>query len=1084
MRYQRPIGVRLGARRARLWGAAALVCAIWLVAPAPMAGQDQTPGTGNDKDDAPKTLPLEPERTIAFTTDEATWLSLTISPDGRTIAFELLGDIYTLPIEGGEAKLISGGLSFDSQPAWSPDGRFITFLSDRTGSENLWIMKPDGSGAAQVSKEARREWASPSWTPDSEYVLVSKARDLFSPYEIWQYHRDGGSGLRVSKAPPATGSAAPAAAISSAPNHMGVVASKNGRYLYYASKNGGFSYNATFPMWQVARLDRETGETETLTGAAGSAVRPVLSPDGSSLVYGTRFDTETGLRIRNLETGDDRWLIHPIQRDDQESRFTRDLLPGYAFTPDGRSVVVTSGGRMQRVDVSTGDASVIPFTARVSQAVGPSLTIEDRVETGPVVVRHVASPALSPDGRRVAFTAVDRLWVMDLPGGEPRRLTTGDAREFMPVWTSDGRSIVYVTWGDAGGHIMRISADGGQPTALTRRAGFYSDPVLSPDGSKIVFLSGPRQARLEGESASLAMRWIPASGGESAMIAPARTGSAPHFAGDGSRIYYTAGGAGLASMRLDGSDRRTHVKITGRGEPEPASASTIMLAPDGKRALAFVNGQIYLVTVPPPGAELLTINVDSPAVPVRKLTDLGGEFMQWSADGAHATWALGAVIFRLPASMAGDAKPEESRVTIELPRHAPEGSVVLRGATVVTMKGHEIVRNADLLVTGNRIAAIGRRGRVGAPSGARVIDVSGKTIIPGFVDVHAHLRLPRLVHDAQIWSYVANLAYGVTTTRDPQTSTTDVFSYGDLVEIGETIGPRIFATGPGVFSATDFKKYEDADAVLKRYKEYFRTNTLKAYLVGDRNQRQWVVQAARKYGIMPTTEGALDLKLNLTHVADGFSGNEHSFPIVPVYKDVVEFVAQSGMFYTPTLLVLYGGPWAENYYYQTTNVHDDAKLRRFVPHSEIDRRAKRRPWVADDEHAFTRHAKVLADIVKAGGRVGMGSHGQLQGLGAHWEIWAMQSGGMSPHDTLRAATIFGAEAIGYSADLGSIEAGKLADLIVLDRDPLSDIRNTNSIRYVMKNGELFQGDTLDQIWPRRKPLEPLYFWDQDPPAKR
>jgi hypothetical protein len=400
------------------------------------------------------------------------------------------------------------------------------------------------------------------------------------------------------------------------------------------------------------------------------------------------------------------------------------------------------------------------------------------------------------------------------------------------------------------------------------------------------------------------------------------------------------------------------------------------------------------------------------------------------------------------------------------------------------MNGAEVIENGDILIKDNRIEQVGRRGQVKAPSGVRTIDVAGKTIMPGLIDVHAHIWPAWDIHKTQVWEYLANLAYGVTTTRDPQTATTDVLSYRDMVETGQMIGPRVFGTGPGVFSQDNVQSLDEARDVLKRYSQYWDTKTIKQYMAGNRQQRQWIIMAAKEQKLMPTLEGGLDLKLNLTQILDGYPGLEHTLPIMPLYKDVTQLVAQSGVVYTPTLLVQYGGPWAENYFYESTDVHGDAKMRRFTPHKDLDGDVLRRPWFHEQEYSFPLAAKVLADIAAAGGKIGLGGHGQRQGIQCHWELWAIASGGMPNQDVLKVGTINGAEALGMARDLGTIEQGKLADLVVLDRNPLENIRNTNSVRFVMKNGELYDAETLDQIWPQQKKLPRQYWWDLEPTMRK
>jgi Tol biopolymer transport system component len=1082
-------------------------------------------------------LPLKAARNVEFTTTEGTWLSLDVSPDGKAIVFDLVGDLYTIPFSGGDAKKITSGLGFNSQPRFSPDGKKIAFVSDRGGAENIWISDADGGNAKQLSQDEQSEFISPAWTPDGNYVIASRYVQFpVNVPELWMYHVKGGAGVQVTKS-----HTRPDVPTRRWTNALGVSPSRDGRYLYYTTRvspNG--LYNLVFPLSQITRRDLVTGDEDTLTDAPGSAFRPEISPDGNLLVYATRKETETGLRIRDLKTGEERWLQYPVQRDDQESLYTRDMLPTYAFTPDGKEVVAAYGGRIHRIPVAGGGATEIPFTAKISRELGPDLNLSLRVEEGPVKLRLIQQPSQSPNGKRLAFSALTHLYVMDIPGGTPKRLTTGDNREFMPAWSPDGQWIAYSTWTQDGGQIWKIRADGsGSPQQLTRVPAYYRDLAFSPDGKRLVALRGPRQGHVEQfdewdfRPVNYDLIWLSSDGGDTNLILPARGAAVPHFGPDPDRVYIYSE-AGLVSLRYDGTDRRAVVKVVGKawfpdpGSPEGNPADEVRISPDGKWAVARVTNQVYLLAIPRTGAETPVVDVSKSVVPLRKITEVGGDYMAFADDGKTLTWAEGSTFFRLPleqvefeapkkeeaakpegkpaekpkstknaktAAPAGDdkdkkdddkkppkLKPEVITVNLTFPRHTPSGEAVLRGARVITMHGDDILDNSDIVVKDNRILAVGKSGSVAVPAGAKVIDVSGKTIVPGFIDIHPHwTEIRRGVLDLQNWSFLANLAYGVTAGRDPQTATNDMFAYQDLVDTGDIIGPRPYSTGPGVFPDTDFQSLDDADDVVRRYHDFYRTTYLKSYMVGNRKQREWMVMACKKEGIMPTTEGGLDMKMDLTHAIDGFSGNEHSLPITPLFDDTVQFWSRSGIFYTPTLIVAYGGPWAEDYFYENSEVHDDPKVRRFLPHNIVDDHTRRRRlWVRNDELAFPRLAAQDAKLIKAGGRVCIGSHGQFQGLGYHWEMWALAQGGASNMDVLRSATIRGAEAMGYAQDLGSIEAGKLADFVVLDKNPLDDIHNTNTIVYVMKNGELFEGNTLNEIYPEQKPLPPLWWWSEKP----
>src|SRR6185503_11256143 len=544
--------------------------------------------------------------------------------------------------------------------------------------------------------------------------------------------------------------------------------------------------------------------------------------------------------------------------------------------------------------------------------------------------------------------------------------------------------------------------------------------------------------------------------------------------------------------------------------------------PDGKRALVRANRNVYMITVPPVAGTAPTVSAGaSSSMPTWRLTKVGGDFIGWTADSQAAYFSIGRSFFlhdiatQAEVDTANRAKAETEaeraaappsaeksaaqkpptppkiptleyephRVDVEImvDKDKPKGVIALRNARLITMKGDEVIAHGDIVITDNRITAIGPSGSVKIPAGAVVRNLSGKTIMPGLVDIHAHTWVSWGVHRNQVSQFLAQLAFGVTTQRDPQTSSEDALTYQDLMEVGQLIGPRLYSTGPGIFAADNIRSLDDARDVLRRYSDHYNTKTIKQYMVGDRKVRQWVIMAAKELGLTPTTEGGSNFTMNLTLMQDGYAGLEHTLPISPFFKDVVSLGAASQITYTPTLIVSYGGPIGRQYYVTHTAMDDEQKLRRFTPHDEMDK-WESTDWNRDDQYVFPLHAKQLAKWVEGGGRLGLGSHGEVQGIGAQWEMWMMASGGLKPHAVLKAATINSADAIGFAKELGSLEAGKLADLLVLDANPLDDLKNTAKIAEVMKNGRLYDAATLNETYPRQKALGTQWWWKLEPPA--
>ncbi len=1040
-------------------------------------------------------LPLQPARTIAFETDQGTWLSAAVAPDGRTILFDLLGDLYRMDSAGGEATRITQGMAFDSQPAWSPDGAHIAFLSDRSGAENVWIMRADGSDARQLTdNDGPNEFVSPAWSADGTALFVSLYRSDRNAIELWQYDVEDGTPEELSRRPSRPGRGRVPQVRGQlrderGSNALGASPSPDGRYVYYARRGGpAFEDDVRLPLWTIDRRELASGRTETIVADQGSAMRPVLSPDGSLLAYAVRKDGRTGLRVRDLATGADRLLAFPIQHDAQESLPTRDLVPGYAFTPDGAAIVLTRDGGFARIDVATGASQAIAFRARVELALGPQLRQEIVEPNGPVRARLIQEPRQSPDGKRLAFSALGRIYVMSLrAGATPRRLTRADGPpEFQPAWSPDGRSLAYVSWTAAdGGAIWLADASTGRTRRVTRPPAFYSDVVFAPDGTHLMALRSSAHDRRHtiqepqwtGRSGGFLRQAelveVALAGGAGRVLASGLMSGAPQFANDREDIYLNTD-AGLEAIRRDGSGRSLKLRATGLPYyfmHGPAPVSDIKLSPDGRHALILHTQQLYLVALDGKDGKddaREPIDLTVPSARVQRLTRVGADFSAWSQDGQTITWALGSTFFRRSLAATGVA-PDAYDARVELPRDTPTGTWVLRGATLVTMRGDEVIANADLVVRDNRIAALGPSGAVGLPHGAHVIDAAGQYVVPGYIDAHMHIGgVRRNVLEFDDWGVRAALAYGVTSALDPSSLSIDLFAYEDMVDAGLMTGPRLYTTGTAMFSFNHLVSLDDARDLLRRYRDFYRTRNVKQYRIGSRRARQWVAMAAGELGVMPTCEGALDMKLGLTQVLDGFAGNEHSLGVYPLYRDVVELLARSQTSSVLTLMISHGGPPAGADFVAREAAIDDDRIARLFPPHVRERAFARVPWVTPRDYVYGPMARDAAAIQRAGGVVGIGSHGNYPGIGTHWEMRAHAAGGMTPHEILRAATLGSATTIGRAAELGSLEPGKLADFVVLSANPLDDIGNAVSIRLVVKDGRVYEAETLDEVWPRQR----------------
>lgn len=1026
----------------------------------------------------------QPTRVINYTVDEGTWVSLDVSPDGQTIVFELVGDIYAMSITGGKAVPIATGLAFQSQPRFSPDGKSMVYISDESGSENVWIANADGTDAHNISNLARPFLLSPEWSPDGRmiYATVVDGQGIRSggttkgEAELWRFEVSTSKGTKFIAN--ANGPASPLIS-SPAPGPYSAHISHDGHSLYYTSVRPRAYGVRLGAVSHIMRRNLTTDAEERLWLEGTNAMKPVTSPDGHWLVYAAENRGLAGLKCRDLTTGTEFWLKDKMQRSELEARASRDVLPNYDFTPDSKHIMAAFGGKIHKLTIATKEDIIIPFTADVSMTLPERIHFPQRISDAPVKARILQHLAISDDGR-AALSTFGRIYLVDLATSRTKRLTNAQQpREFMPAWSPDGKWIVYASWSPQGGHLWRVSSKGeSAPVQLTQTAGFWIDPVWSPDGTRVFALYAPlstSRAIPGGPTGPEIMRppdtevvSISAQGGNHESIMRASNARHPHFVTANNRLFLSAA-EGLISVKTDGTDRKTHLQLASNPSPFAIpSLRAFKAAGDGAAALVLTGGSLYKVAL----STTEVTSFDSEDKNSLLSADSPRTF-SWSPSGKSLAYIVGTQIYSASANSPASAK--KTNITIELPRETTSSTVVLRGAKAITMKGDLIIPSSDLVVTNNRIAAIGKKGEVPVPKDATILDVSGKIIVPGFIDVHAHWTLRPELWEPECPSIYSNLAFGITTVRDPQ-SNPDIFGYADWMDTGEVPSPRIFSTGLGIFESSNIHSLDDARALIKPYRDQYKTSLMKFYLPGSRQQRQWLLTACREAGIMPTGEAGGDTKQVITHFLDGYTGNEHTLSVAPVYQDIAQLFARSGTTYTPTLLVSFGAGLPIYRVLAEERPYDNPKIKYFFPDGDVFLTSgKRGLWFPDEDMNYRDAGAGAYAVLKAGGRVALGGHGEMQGLSNHWEMKLMSDGGMPTLDILKAATLYGAETIGLSQDIGSLEAGKLADLLVLDNDPLEDIRNTTSIKYVMKNGRLYNGSSLDQLWPAKKQL-PAPWW--------
>ena len=1045
-----------------------------------------------------------PYQDVEFTTNEGTWMCLDVSPDGKTIVFDMLGDIYTLPIVGGTATCIRSGLAWEVQPRFSPDGAKISFTSDAGGGDNIWYMNADGSKAKQITKESFQLLNNAEWI-DNEYIVARKhftsTRSLGAG-EMWMYHLSGGSGIQLTKRK------------NDQQDVNEPAVSPDGRYIYFSEDmyGGGFfqyNKNPNTQIFAIRRYDRQEGKIEEVTGGAGGACRPQISPDGKWLAFVRRDDTKTVLCVRDLATGLEYPIYDGLDKDQQEAWTIFGCYPGFSWMPSDKAVLIWAGGKIKKIawsstyDPETLMLSIvkpavldIPFTCNVKTKVAETLRFENKVFENEFTAKAIRNAITSTDGKTLIFNAAGYLYRKNLPDGKPEKIAGSEnSLASEPAFSPDGKSLAYITWNDAErGSIQLLNASTPQ-TIKNLNNHIYRTPSFSPDGKQIVFRIQDGDDEMGPAMTNKPGIYICDLDGKNFQFISDQ-GENPKFSADGKRIFVQTGGAlfgaldkSLKSYDLNGKDEKVHVKSK--------YGHSFTISPDGKW-LAFIELHKTYICVFPETGKTLDLSADTKAFPVTVVSRDAGYNLHWSGDSQKLHYTLGEEYFSIDLKDrftylpgAPDSLPPLPeaglKIGLTLSTDKPEGTVIFENARIVTMEGDLVIENGAIVVYQNKIESVetmeaynSRRVKRAAP--VKIIDCKGKTILPGIIDVHAHPGNFRYgLNPQKQWEYHAQLAYGVTTQHDPSVNAEMAFSNAEMLKAGRMVGPRLYSTGTILYGADgDFKapinSLDDARSTLRRTKAW-GAFSVKSYNQPRREQRQQIIAAARELNMLVVPEGGSFFHHNLTQVVDGHTGIEHNIPVAPLYNDVVTLWGKTNTHNTPTLIVNYGGLNGEYQWYQNSEVWKKKPLLNFTPKHILDERSRHRTMAPEEEYqnGHILVSKSCTKLQNAGVNINLGAHGQLNGLGAHWELWMIQQGGMTNLQALRCATLNGAKYLGMDKEIGSLAAGKLADLIVMDKNPLENIQNTESIRYVMVNGRLYEAGTLNEIGNYDKKRSKFWF---------
>ncbi len=917
--------------------------------------------------------------------EEGTSFAVAVSPDGSRLVFDLQGTLWSLPVEGGDAEALTDGLGDDRLPDWSPDGSRLVFQSFRKGTWDIWSIGSDGSGLEPLT-ESTFDDREPDWSPDGSQVAF--ASDRSGNYDIWVLDVSSNELTRLSQG--------------ESEDYMPAW-SPDGSSIAFLSERGE---DGAAELWKI---DVGAGQEERMASFDGKAAAPAWSSDGKRIALRVlEFQSLTMMDSRFDEGISSQLVTLPSDGGELTQLYAGEDVDVFPFRPawtNAGDIFFTAEGKIRHLAAGTGDVETVPFRARVTLDRPAYRRREARIrEPGErFPVRGIVRPSVSPDGSRIAFTALGDLWMVPVEGGAPAPLTRDEYLDSDPSWSPDGQRLVFASdrmdTMDLWIKDVESSPRSGE-RQLTALPGAEIGPSWSPDGKWIAFLderSNVYAVEVEGGSEPRlihqTLRWAGL---------PSWSSDSRHLAVAVHEPFSTRFREGLNRIKVlsvDSEDERI-LDVPSKSFGSRDGDGPVW-SPDGRNLAFAMDGGIWILPVTAAG---------EPDGPLRKVVDEAADFIGWFPDSESLVYMASEELKRV------DVDSGRSRVvplTFEYEVLPAGGKMLIRAGRLIDGTGRPPRDDVEILINGNRIESIEPEGTT-STEGLRVIDASTKTVVPGLIESHTHLGLPAWgAQHGRVW-----LAYGVTSMRTVVDATYRVLEERESIASGRRIGPRVFLTG---FSF-------DGDFVTSHE-----------------------IYPAVAYGV----DGIEHLR--------GTSRRGFSPKVTDLrrsYRDVVDLVSQSGVYFTPTLLIQGGFRLAR------AREPELLKEKRF---------AKLYPaWAASgfqtntDDQVGERQAVVapllqtVDAVARANGKVLAGTDSPIvpYGLSLILEIELLSEAGLGPLQAIRSATQLAAEALGADKELGTVEPGKQADMVILGGDPSQDIRNLRLTEQVILGGRIV---TVDQL---------------------